>query len=477
MRRILNTTVCLCAAVISMAAAPSVSLRLLTTLTSYRTATGSDFRTVVIAPYLQGGKVLLPPGTIVRGKVRRVKPVGLAAMRERASMQLDFDEYELPDGRRFPLEGTLRRIENARETVTADGDVKGILAANNPQSFIAGVWHLPNQELFSRSFIGLTGAGGRIFTAYSLGPIGGVALFAARCALFRLPEPEIRLPAGVELRVVVNDLPRDAPAFAAEKPGTVDSELAGWIRQQPVDVAKLAGTPSEDMINIAFRGSREDLDRAFRAAGWFEADRQTTRSLSRTYKAYTAQAGYMTAPVSTLLYRGTEPDVVFEKSFNTISKRHHIRVWRAEGPDGELWLAAATHDVGVRFDSGVKFTHMIHPNIDWERSKVINDLAFAGCVEPAAFVDREAAVRQGDSASGVVTDGRVAVVSLRTSCSGPQNTFSPDMPTPPHNHAVRIARRMMLEGRQYVLRGNPYYLVYRLMTIKREQRQHAYLEE
>jgi hypothetical protein len=474
MGRMLRTIAALCAAATTMFAAPSLSLRLQTTLTSYRTATGSEFHGVVIAPYLQNGKVLLPNGTIVRGKVRGVKPVGFAAMRERAWIQLDFDEYQLPDGRRFPMQGTLRRIENARETVTAEGDVKGILAANNPQSFIAGVWHLPNQELFSRSFIGLTGAGGRIFSAYSLGPIGGVALFAARCALFRLPEPEIRLPAGVELRVAVSSLPPDAPSFAASEPATVPADLAAWIREQPTAVSKLAGTPSDDMINMVFRGSREDLGRAFHAAGWFEAERQTTRSLSRTYKAYTAQAGYMTAPVSTLLYDGNEPDVVFEKSFNTISKRHHIRVWRAE--DG-LWLAAATHDVGVRFDTGVKFTHMIHPNIDWERAKVINDLTFAGCIGPAGFVEREDAIRRGDDANGVVTDGRAAVVYLQSSCTGPQGTFSSEMPTPPHNHVFRMARRMMLEGRQYVLRGNPYYLVYRMLTIKREQRQHAYLEE
>jgi hypothetical protein len=185
----------------------------------------------------------------------------------------------------------------------------------------------------------------------------------------------------------------------------------------------------------------------------------------------------MTAPVSTLLYRDAEPDVVFEKSFNTITKRHHIRIWHADGVGCDLWLGAATHDVGVRFDRSVKFTHVIHPNIDWERSKVLNDLTFAGCVGPIAFVDRENAVRQEHVTGNLVTDGRAAVVPLRNACSGASERYSFDLPKPPHNRSLRIARRMMLEGRQYVLRGNAYYLAYRLLTLKRDQRQHAYLED
>src|SRR5205085_9033085 len=110
------------------------------------------------------------------------------------------------------------------------------------------------------------------------------------------------------------------------------------------------------IINIAFTGSREELTDAFHVAGWFEAERQTTRSLSRTYKAYTSQTGYMTAPVSTLLYRGAEPDVVFEKSFNTISKRHHILVWRADRPGGTVLVGAATPGAVGRFDLVLQVT-------------------------------------------------------------------------------------------------------------------------
>src|SRR5262245_17308474 len=99
---------------------PLVHVRLLTPLTSYDSAKDAEIRSVVIAPLTLDGRVLMPQGTIVSGVVRRRRRVGLGLIRERASIDLDFREYELPDGRRFPLGSKLRRIENARETVSRD---------------------------------------------------------------------------------------------------------------------------------------------------------------------------------------------------------------------------------------------------------------------------------------------------------------------------------------------------------------------
>ena len=169
---------------------PAMNVRLTTPLTSYDSQKGSEFRCVVIAPYVVDGRVVLPQGTTVIGTVRQSKGVGLGIKRERASIQLAFHHYELKGGARYPMEGILRHIENAREAVTKTGQIKGILAANNPQSFLHGVWHRPRLGHLSKSFIGLTGAGGKIFTSYSMGPIGAAGLFAIRLALFRLRSPK-----------------------------------------------------------------------------------------------------------------------------------------------------------------------------------------------------------------------------------------------------------------------------------------------
>jgi len=85
------------------AAGPSLNVRLTTPLTSYNSEVGSEFRAVVIAPYVRHGRVLLPQHTVVFGTVAKTRPVGMAVVRERATIDLNFNSYELPDGRRVPF--------------------------------------------------------------------------------------------------------------------------------------------------------------------------------------------------------------------------------------------------------------------------------------------------------------------------------------------------------------------------------------
>jgi hypothetical protein len=463
----------LCAS-LSLCAAP-LRLRLQTPLTSYDSGTGDRFRAVVIAPYERDGRVLLPSGTIVFGAVRRAKAVQMGIVRERASLDLAFDGYELPDGRRFPIGARLQSIDNSREAVAPNGEIHGILAANNPHSFVGGMWFSPKAQLMSRSFIGLTGATGRLAEAYSMGPIGALGLVALRCALFKMPEPEIRLPAGAELTLVVYGFAAEAPTFDPEPDAEVPAEIADWVQDQPFGVTRATGLLAADIINVAFRGSREDIVAAFAQAGWVKPEPMSKSSLAQGYRAYSGQSGFAAAPVSKLLYRNAGPDLVFEKSLNTLAKRHHIRVWKARRGD-DLWLAAATHDVRVGFASG-SITHHINPRVDMERAKVVNDLAFAGCAGPAGYVDRPTVARTVGQPGTIETDGRVALISLRRDCGAGVPPAVMELPDPPGSRIARLVRRMILEGRQYALRGHPYYWGYRLMTLKSSRKERATPED
>lgn len=451
-------------------AGANIEVRLATPLTSYDSEAGTPFRAVVIAPFMRDGKVLMPPGTVVLGHVTHVARVGMGMLRERASMDLEFERYELPDGREYPMQATVRRIDNARESVSDRGTIKGILAANGPQSLLGGVWRSPNPELLQRSFIGLTGAGGKIFTEYSMGPIGAVGIFAVRIAMFRLPEPEIRMPAGVEMFIEPSDIPEDAPVFELPEPAVVPVGLRMWLANQQTALSKPGGGKVKDIINVAFVGSRDEVEQSFIRAGWTVAEPWNGHSFTRSYDAYNAQAGYQSAPVSKIIYREREPDLVFEKMFNTLSKRHHIRLWQVSMMGQKVWLGAASHDVGVSFRSShMSFDHKIHPRIDLERSKTLNDLSFAGCLEPVGYVERPTLI-QDRTMNGITTDGRLAVAFLKSGCSETFETPELKNPRPPLTKVARLARRMMLEGRQYVFRGNPYYLGYRAFAFNRERR-------
>ena len=446
-----------------------LEIRLATPLTSYDTGSQKEFRAVVIAPLQGGDHIWLPAGTVVFGKIRHSTKVGIGIIHERASLELDFDSYELADGRRFSIAAKLVEVENAREEVTAAGKIKGILAAANPQSLLGGFWHRPSTTLFQHSVIGLTGLTGRIWSGYSLGPVGAGALFAARCLMFRMPEPEIQLPSGTEMKIRVTRLSEDAPSYPVPEDAILHDGMPEWLRDQPYSITTKTGKATEDLINVAFSGSREQLKAAFQAAGWVEASRRTARSVSHMYTAYSRQAGYAVAPASKLKYEGADPDLIFEKSFNTITKRHHVRIWRVERDGSELWMGAATHDVGIAFQvAGMKFTHKIDAEVDLERSKIVNDLAFAGCAGPAAYVERAQAARAESDANYTVTDGRIAFIPL-TPCSESRKLEPDYRPKPPVSILLRVARRIILEGRQYAFRENPYYWAYRAVIWSRQE--------
>jgi hypothetical protein len=149
---------------------------------------------------------------------------------------------------------------------------------------------------------------------------------------------------------------------------------------------------------------------------------------------------------------------------NTITKRHHIRIWRAGEFEGsEVWLGAATHDAGVGFHSeSLTITHKIDPQTDREREKIVTDIGFTGCAESVSSVDRpNEAEPASDHASGrdTLTDGRLAVIWLGPCSRPPASNDPPELL--PGTKTKRLARRFVLETRQYLLRDNLYYWAFR----------------
>lgn len=393
---------------------------------------------------------MLPPGSTIHGFVDQVKPVGFGVRRERASLALTFDGCNLPDGSAVECHSELLKLDNARETVTQGNRIHGILAANHPHAYLGGLWIRPTSALFGRSLSGLTGAGRMIYSGIAPHPAVAGAIIVTRLAVFRLPEPEIQLPAGVELILRVT---AEAPyAPEAEPLPLLADPLAYWLNETPVQVTMPDGTLAADIINTAFRGSETDVALAFIGAGWSTADPLNGRTYMRSYQAFTSMKPYPTAPVSPLRYEGRLPDLVFQKSFNCMAKRHHIRLWRVESPDGPVWVGAATHDVGIIFDWKRMFlTHRIDPAIDRERDRVFADLSFAGCVAGAARVERPALAT--DSAK-MATDGALHLIDARA-CRQP--TAEEVAPLKKVSFGKAILRRTILESRHYLLRGNAYY--------------------
>jgi hypothetical protein len=446
--------------------APNLEIRLQNHLTSYVSPPGTQFRCVVIRAFSVAGRVVIPQGSIVYGTVRKEVRVGLGLIHERAGLDLSFDQYETPDGKRFPLKAKLISIDNAREQVTAEGRIKGVLAANNPGNLLNGLWERPSANIAFRSLVGLTGAANQIWLKYSMGPIGAAGLFAVRCFIMPFPEPEIYLPPGADMTLAVKAPVVPEDSIQIDKPPNLNlintaSELTLWVRGKLEPISHRNGQEVADVFNVILLGSREEIISSFNASGWSSADRRSLRTSSHVYAAFSSMRSYASAPVSKLFFRGSEPDLVFEKSLDTVTKRHHVRFWRVGSLNGQdVWLGAATHDTGVKFKlRRMTFSHQIDRDIDPERDKIITDLSFSGCAAGPAFFDGS-----DDSSvytSGqVTTDGRVAVLAAR-SCVAPSN--SDEEQVLPGNKLTRLTRRVVLETRNYLFRDNAYYWGYRML--------------
>jgi hypothetical protein len=167
-----------------------------------------------------------------------------------------------------------------------------------------------------------------------------------------------------------------------------------------------------------FIGTKDVIEAAFKEAGWFASDPLGRASTTRTAQAIIENRGYSEAPMSVLTLNGNPPEMRFEKQNNTFASRHHIRVWQTSQPfDGKpVFLAAATHDVKIYFSKTSRsITHGIDPDIDKERTKVLNDMLFTGRVQAIVLIDRPSIPKDISNATGdhLKTDDKMAVLEFK----------------------------------------------------------------
>jgi LssY C-terminus len=343
------------------------------------------------------GQFAIPAGAVVRGDVE--KATQSTKPDERSTLLLAFNEIEI-GGAKLKLAARVASVENARESVDEQGQITGIVASET----ISGRLDAGLNKLAERS--------------------SGFAdiLNTVKKAVLKEPESDITYDAGVEMALTLT-APLDlkaasGPGPAAKlKPIPGENSLIDLVARQPFQTVAQKPPKPSDITNIMLVGTLEEVQQAFKDAGWSNAGALTTEAKLETFRAIAEQRGYKEAPVSILLLEGRPPDLVFEKINNTFARRHHLRVWkRPETFEGKpVWVVAATHDTGIDFsEQNRTFIHKIDSQIDGERAKVVNDLLFTGRVRSVALVDRPAVPQHGQNATGdsVETDGKMAILVL-----------------------------------------------------------------
>jgi hypothetical protein len=241
--------------------------------------------------------------------------------------------------------------------------------------------------------------------------------------------------------------------------------MAAVLEELPARThAALSNRPS-DLLNVMFIGSRDEVTTAFEAAGWIQPKPATLRTNIQRIRAVADGHGDRTAPMSDLLVQDAKPAMLWEKSFNDVSKRHHIRIWRQSAPwkGREIWVGAATHDVDFAYlRPGKALTHKIAEDVDTERDKVTNDMVFTACVDVADDMERLDVPMVTRNATGdpMRTDTRMSILELN-GCENPNGVVSADGALPLHGSRMqRFARREILSFRSDVLRDNMYWRSY-----------------
>ena len=410
---------------------------------------GDPIEATIIAPVSVQGRILVPQGSRLLGSITDATALGLGLKHSTASIRYGFHTLLLPDDKAIPVNAQIVEVDTAKEHVDDLGTVNGI---HPIVSVSSGVAYFAVPLLLANPTIGA--------------PVWGVKSVLAPPA-----NPEIHFPTGTELILRLSTavtLPEPKTDFLTPAKTFSPDDLTGIERllKNSAQRARMGGRPS-DIANVLFLGSRSQMDSAFHASGWALAQRKSPISLYRMYLALTKRYGYPRAPTNALTLNGVPSVFVQQKSLDTVQKRHHVRVWQyPQRPD--VWLGAAAEDVGFRF----KLTHWTHstdPDIDSERAKVVNDLAFIGCLNAAGLLSRTSAdlVQDPKAEYPILTDGNIAVVRLND-CTDP--TFMAGVRETSALHPRGRTARMLAVFRDDLVRSNIFFTTYNTFKLLGEHK-------
>ncbi len=379
----------------------TVDVRLTTEVSSDQPS-GQKIAGVVLVPVFVGNTVVIPAGTQVTGTTADAaayKDANDSGGEKPASLRLKFDHIQDTHGQSKPISCVLAGVENAREQVDAS---TGLITGIKTSGTYAG-----------QIDRGLDKLGGKYSDLAQL-------LTGVKGALLKKVDPSIDYKPGVDVQLKLTknlDWLPNPGTVPAPGPISGSGELEALVNSLPFRTVALKPPDPSDMTNLMFLGTADQVNAAFRSAGWIAADALSQNSKMETARAIIEDRGYSEAPMSILTLEGRPPDLALQKQNNTFAMRHHIRIWqqRQQFNGKTVWVAAATHDISITYSQTSKsFTHGIDPHIDAERAKVVNDLVFTGTVHGVALVDRNNIPQDVSNATGdkLISDGKMAVLEF-----------------------------------------------------------------
>lgn len=376
-----------------------IVLRAAESLSSAEAKKGDPVEFVVVQDVLVDGVPVVPKGTIARGTISEVKHKRRMARGGKLSILLD--SIGLANGGKVPVRATTHVRGGNHSKLMATGMAFTSLAFY-PAAPVLMMMH-------GKECVLLKGAG---LTAYVNGDV------SVNLSEIKNSSPEIKNGSA--------RLPQEGGALApaSETNSAGAATLAGHSRASLQEILKFVPrriTDSEgregDMVNLIFVGTREQVEEAFRKAGWDTTIRSKTKAVWHAMKHPKNQVAM---PMSRLYLFGRPQDfaLAMEDPESTMTRRHHIRIWKTDYDwNGvPVWVGAATHDIGVEKDnrSLAGITHKIDPNVDAEREFVCKTLQEVQAGPKMGYILPPDPVREAATVTGgtYYSDGRMLLMVL-----------------------------------------------------------------
>ena len=208
------------------------------------------------------------------------------------------------------------------------------------------------------------------------------------------------------------------------------NSLRETLAQGPCCTTNADATRDGDPLNFVVVASKRDAIIPFVARGWHLAQKLSIASAIETARAFIFRDEYLTSPVSPLYVFGRREDFVIQKARSTINERIHARFWLTPYTfeSRRIWVGQVSRDIGVRLTDQTwnLTTHKIAPDVDFDRSYLLQDLLMSGLVERYGFVQGVRAApatspRTNLTGDPYYTDGLRAIVFLSDETILPQN--------------------------------------------------------
>ena len=169
------------------------------------------------------------------------------------------------------------------------------------------------------------------------------------------------------------------------------SNLKSWAAALPCCTTNEDGDKNGDPLNVVFVGELNDLMGALARSGWTYTERITGTSVWEAGKSALFGSPGWNFPISPLYTLGRHQDFAMQRPRGTIPQRNHMRFWMApvRHQGKHVWLAQISRDVGVKptWHSPFLFTHTIDPEIDEDRSYLLESLIRSQSVAAYGYVD------------------------------------------------------------------------------------------